>query len=192
MTAPKRKEQIKTNQAAGIGAERRQHLRVMDAIGLEILHESGDKLAASTHVSRATKAHNRYDLDGYSVVQRDFPAIVEYIDLLEEQIRQLQLDGRSVTDSPTHTVILSAGGVAFADDQLFQPGDILSLRLTLFPQRKRIECDGAIVSIGDITELARDTQHSYRVTFTSIAEQDVQAIDQHVHRLYSSIRTYPE
>jgi len=172
--------------------ERREYARVMDAVGLIILHEVVDGIPQATRGTNLDGIKNRYDISGYAEVKRDYPAITEYIDALEERIRQLRLDGRELQEAPTHKVILSAGGVAFADDQLLQPGDIVSLRLTLFPKLQRIDCEAAVVSIGDITELLSDRQHSYRVSFTVISKADAAIIDEHVHSLCKSVRPHPE
>jgi len=171
--------------------DRRKTLRVMDAIGLEIQHDmsGSDKPSPKSSPGRV---QNHYDLAGYAEVKRQYPAITEYIDTLEERIRQLRLDGRELPEAPTHKVILSAGGVAFAEDRLFQPGDIVTLHITLFPKLQHVVCEGAVVSIGDITEVVHDNQHSYRVSFTSISDADARVIDRHVHSLCKSIRSYPE
>lgn len=176
-----------------VSPERREYARVMDAIGLEFRSRSVDADEADDGLPASLDGViDHYELEGYASVKRDFPEITDYIDLLEERIRQLQLGGNILVESPTHKVSISASGVAFADDRLLEPGDIVPLRLTLFPELFRISCDGTVVSVGDISELANDNQHSYRIVFNNIAASDIELIDQHVRTLCKSVRHYPD
>lgn len=171
--------------------ERRDRQRVVDAIGLEVrklteLPAAGEprELPARS----ATRVANKYDIAGYAEVKSSFPAVAGYIDSLEERIRQLLLDGDVSSVVPTHKVSLSASGMAFADSQLLQPGEMVNLQLTLFPGQIKINCDGTVVSVGDVGELAVGDQHTYRIAFSRITVHDRNLIEGHVRRLRKSLR----
>lgn len=171
--------------------ERRSHERVQDAIGLQIerLHEMpaagepASRPSTDTNIRRA----NKYDIPGYADVKRDYPAVASYVQELEERIRQLQLDGVKPAEAPTHKVSLSASGVAFADDQLLYPGELVGITLTLFPSLRRIGCDARVVSTGDAPEIANGEKHTYRMTFVRITDEDRAMINEHVKGLRKSI-----
>lgn len=171
--------------------ERRDFDRVQDAVGLQIqrLHEmpaAGEAVAKSTDMGKVRRA-NKYDIKGYADVKRDYPAVAEYVEELEERIRQLLLDGSMSSESPTHKVSLSASGLAFADDAVIYPGEQIGLTITLFPSLRRVVCDALVVSAGNAPEIANGEKHTYRLNFVRITDADKQALDSHVQALRRSI-----
>jgi len=173
--------------------ERRDFDRVQDAVGLQVqrLHEmpaAGEVVNKSTYVDKVRRA-NKYDISGYADVKRDFPAVANYVEELEERIRQLLLDGVIPSESPTHKVSLSASGMAFADNLLLYPGEQIGLTITLFPSLRRVGCDARVISAGDAPEIANGEQHTYRLSFVRITDTDKQVLDQHVQGL---LRTIPK
>ncbi len=173
--------------------ERRSHQRVQDAIGLRItrLHEMAAAGESDIHrhgvIGARVRRANKYDIEGYAEVKRDFPEVARYVEELEERIRQLQLDGISESEAPTHKVSLSAGGLAFADATLLYPGELIGVTMTLFPSMKRVGCDARVVSAGDAPEIANGEKHTYRITYVRISEADQELIEQHVRGLRQSI-----
>ena len=113
---------VEPNQNHLVNGDRRDFDRVQDAVGLQVqrLHELpaageiNNKVEPAGNVRRA----NKYDIRGYADVKRDFPDVANYVEELEERIRQLLLDGAIPSESPTHKVSLSASGMAFADNML--------------------------------------------------------------------------
>ena len=183
---------VEPNQNHFANGDRRDFDRVQDAVGLQVqrLHElpaAGEitnKVKAAGNVRRA----NKYDIRGYADVKRDFPDVANYVEELEERIRQLLLDGAIPSESPTHKVSLSASGMAFADNTLMYPGEQIGLTITLFPSLRRVACDARVISAGDAPEIANGEQHTYRLSFVRITDSDKQALDQHVQGL---LRTIP-
>jgi len=178
---------VESNQNQLAHGERRDADRVQDAVGLQVqrLHElpaAGEVAAKSTPVGRVRRA-NKYDINGYADVKRDYPAVALYVEELEERIRQLLLDGASSSESPTHKVSLSASGMAFADDSLMYPGEQIGLTITLFPSLRRVACDARVVSAGDAPEIANGEKHTYRLNFVRMTDADKQALDLHVQML---------
>lgn len=175
-----------------VKTERRDRQRVTDAIGLEFRKLSELPAAGEPgdiEPVKAVRAANKYDIEGYGDVKRDYPAVADYIDSLEERIRQLRIGGEvTAAATATHKVSLSASGIAFADSQLLQPGEAICLKMTLFPGQIEISCDGTVVSAGDVGELAEGDQHTYRVSFTRILEHDRNLIEGHVRQLVKALR----
>lgn len=180
-----------SNQNQLVHGERREFDRVQDAVALQVqrLHELPAAGEVVSNVDSADKVRraNKYDIDGYADVKRDYPAVANYVEALEERIRQLLLDGAISSESPTHKVSLSASGMAFADNMLMYPGEQIGLTITLFPSLRRVACDARVISAGDAPEIANGEQHTYRLSFVRITDTDKQALDQHVQGLLSSI-----
>jgi len=171
--------------------ERRDFERVQDAVGLQVqrLHElpaAGEKQSSAVGESKVRRA-NKYDIEGYADVKREYPAVANYVQELEERIRQLLLDGAIPSESPTHKVSLSASGMAFADDMLMYPGEQIGLTITLFPSLKRVACDARVVSAGDAPEISNGDKHTYRLNFVRITDADKNVLHQHVSALLKSI-----
>lgn len=171
--------------------ERRDYERVQDAIGLQVkrLHElpaAGEVPTQMVQPGRVRRA-NKYDIKGYAEVKRDYPAVAQYVEELEERIRQLQLEGAVPSETPTHKVSLSASGMAFADDVLMYPGEQVGVTITLFPSLKRVACDARVVSAGDAPEIANGDKHTYRLNFVRITDSDRQTLIDHVKALVKTI-----
>lgn len=166
--------------------ERRHHARVQDAVGLHV-HRLEELPAAgqlSSPPLRATvRKSDKYDIEGYATVRRDHPSVGQYIDDLEERIRQLLLDGDEVSAKPSHKVSLSAGGIDFSDRLLLYPGEMISLTLTLFPSGRRIASDARIVSANDVPAVSTGDDLNYRAVFLRMSDADRHAIDEHVKKL---------
>lgn len=175
----------------GAIAERRQFVRIMDAVGFEYSVLKGDEIEVYSGVERRSRVRvvNKYDIEGYADVKRDYSDVADYIARLEERIRQLVLVGGPSAEAPTHQVSLSAGGMAFADDQLLIPGARIGIQLTLFPEMFRIVCKGKLVAVNDASVHATDNQHYYHVEFYGIAVEDQKRIDEHVTAIRRSTRS---
>lgn len=167
-------------------SERRTHERVQDAVALHIerltdLPAAGQSVPAPVRPS--VRKRDKYDIKGYGVVRSDYPEVADYIDALEERIRELLLGGETAPVKPTHKVSLSAGGLRFSDSMLLQPGEMVGLTLTLFPSGQRIGTDALILSGNDAPEVARSDSPTYRARFVRMSDADRQSVTDHVHRL---------
>ncbi|MFK8082968.1 MAG: hypothetical protein AB8B97_22035 [Granulosicoccus sp.] len=166
--------------------ERRRFVRVQDAVGLHVqrlveLPAAGQsqQLSEPSPVRKADK----YAIEGYGDVRRDFPQVAQYICALEERIRELLLDSDKAPAIPTHKVSLSAGGVNFSDKALFVPGETVSISLTLFPTGRRIGTDAIIISANVSDEVIVEDNPTYRAEFIRISDSDRQVIETHVDQL---------
>lgn len=167
-------------------SERRRYVRVQDALGLQVQRLVEVPAAGQetpSHESSAVRKTDKYAIEGYADVRRDYPAVAQYIGALEERIRELLLDGDVVPSIPTHKVSLSAGGVSFSDKTLFVPGEVVSLTLILFPTGRRIGTDAIIVSANDADEVMTSDNPTYRAEFIRISDIDRALIESHVDQL---------
>ncbi len=177
--------------------ERRSDARVQDAVALEVLAlkdlpAAGDPARPAGATPRVRVA-NKYDIEGYADVKRDHPAVADYIVRLEERIRQLNMDASPVMSQvPTHKVSLSASGLAFADNQVFLIGDMVTVKVTLFPSKVQVQADATIVTVDDVSGLALNGEHTYRAQFNRISEQDAEALQQHVSQLLDSTQLFDD
>lgn len=167
--------------------ERRDFDRVQDAVSLQVqrLHDIPAAGEVSIRASTRTKVRraNKYDIEGYADVKRDYPEVAQYVAELEERIRQLLLGGAISSEVPTHKVSLSGSGLSFADDMLMYPGEQVGLTITLFPSLKQVTCDARVVAAGDAPEIANGEKHTYRLNFVRITQEDQKIIDEHVQTL---------
>lgn len=170
----------------GIGNDRRRFVRVQDALGLHVerlieLPAAGQPLS---EIERSqVRKRDKYSIPGYAEVRRDFPQVAQYISDLEERIRELLLDGEPVPEKPTHKVSLSAGGVRFSAKQLYVPGEVVSMTLTLFPSGRRIGTDAIIISANEADEVTHEDNPTYHSEFIRISDGDRTVIEEQVKRL---------
>lgn len=179
--------QMNTEDTPTIQSDRRQYIRVHDAVGLEI-QKLTEMPAAGQVVTpkppKKVRKQDKYEIEGYAEVRRDFPAVAGYIDELEERIRQLLLDGdEGKRATPTHKVSLSAGGIHFADTMLLRPGELIGITLTLFPSGVRIRTDARILDGNEAPEVAKRDEPSYRALFERLSDGDRKLIQAHVQRI---------
>jgi len=102
----------------------------------------------------------------------------------ESAATDLSSQSADVTQAvPTHKCSISSVGLAFADDALLQPGELISVELTLFPSRRVIPVDARVVAANDSPEISNGDKPTYRIEFQSIADEDRDFIDDHVASL---------
>lgn len=140
-------------------------------------------MAGSAESASKVRKRDKYAIEGYATVRRDFPAVAGYIEALEERIRQLLLDGDVSEGRPTHKVGLSAGGICFSDVLLLRPGELIRLTITLFPSGRQVSADARIQEGVVAPEVAKRDEPSYRAEFVRIMDADKQAIEAHVQRI---------
>jgi len=92
---------------------------------------------------------------------------------------------------PTHKISLSAGGLAFASEQLWHPGDRLQLMIMLFPACHCVRTAARVVSANDAPEIADGDKPTYRVAFEFLSSADREFIEAHVAGL-SNQRPEPD
>ena len=180
--------QVEDKRTPDNATERRRFVRVQDAVGLYLQRLVERPAAGQPHTDiepPAVRKTDKYAIEGYASVRKDFPAVAQYITDLEERIRELLIDGDTASSKATHKVGLSAGGLSFSDKNLYVPGEQISMSITLFPSGIRIGTDALIVSANDVGEVLSHDYPTYRAEFVRISDSDRQVIDTHVDQLLS-------
>jgi len=94
--------------------------------------------------------------------------------------------GAESIDSPTHKASLSSVGLAFAHDILMRPGELITIKIFLFPvgaDKRTVTVDARVVAANDAPEIADGDKPTYRIAFESIDDEDRDFIEAHVQRL---------
>lgn len=187
--------------------ERRTRERVIDAVGLEIWPvDAGGQSAEESDGRSADPAVGlqrgavpvinlrKYDIPGYPAVQQHYPAVADYIGELEALVLKFvqepaaETGGRSSHSRPNRKISLSASGLAFGHTLLLQPGDLVWVALTLFPENIEIRCQAEINGIGDAGKLAAANEHTYRAVFRGLTIHQELAIERHIQKLLKATR----
>ncbi len=84
---------------------------------------------------------------------------------------------------PTHKISLSSVGLAFAHDVLMQPGELITVEITLFPSVHIVRADARIVAANDAPEIADGDKPTYRIAFETIDSSDRDFIEEHIKKL---------
>lgn len=177
-------------EAAADEAERRRHYRVDDNIALQVRRVARSEEATTLAASRATR--ERFALVNILALQREHARpllskierrsreVAAYFKHLEQQIemvaRVLGSNRESADAQPVHAVTLSASGMSFASDGACQAGELLELRMMLFPQRTQLLLYARVVRG---TEDAAGAEIA--VEFCDLAEDERETLMRHIH-----------
>ena len=165
--------------------ERRSRDRINDAVGLTIVEVGPDaKDGSSAHSdSKLNRSSSVSTLSRFSEIKSGFPAATKIIDSFKKALGTGSVKDKFPAINLTHKVSLSASGLAFADNRLFNQKNTLQMTIHLFPENEQINCLARIVSVNDAPEVGDGEKHTYRVEFTGIAEADRALIKKHVQSI---------
>ncbi len=90
-------------------------------------------------------------------------------------------------DAPSHKCSISSVGLAFAHETLMQPGELITVEITLFPSKRTVTADARVVSANNAPEIADGDKPTYRIAFESIGDEDRDFIEAHVQKIKSSL-----
>ena len=96
-------------------------------------------------------------------------------------------DSSVLHDGPTHKVSLSGSGIAFAHNQLLQPGDRVNLQLTLYPAETELELSAMIVSVGHASGPVSGGEYAARAVFSDIESAMRKQILDHINYVRSKM-----
>ncbi len=182
-------------------AERRRYFRVHDHIILEYqpLAESEREeiikalrddnpsrhLIASSFSS--TSQQMQYVL---RKIQEREPEIALYLQTLNEKMdllaRQLAMETTELTQRTPRRVDISAAGVCFEAAEPVEPGQLMDLKMMLFPSLDYIRAVGRVVRCAETRETPQAPGFSIAVDFDYLRDDDRELLVQHVVKKQSS------
>lgn len=134
-------------------------------------------------------------------IENSDPDVAAYLKALDRKIEVL---GRAfisqesdLLEEPAHPVNLSGGGMGILLNECYEPGQVLEVKMLLFPSFTGVLMYGTVVDCEPIDERDRNSGYSYRtrLAFTHMREQDRDLLIRHVLRCQSNAlrrREYPE
>ncbi len=125
-------------------------------------------------ISQETYTLNRQLQSEAPLVARYFSALERKLDLLAQAI----FKGTNNADQNTQEVDLSGSGVSFDSTEPLTPGDLLELRLVLFPSYTGILASGKVIRCEKMG--SRACPYKIAVEFVHIRETDRQCIVKHI------------
>ena len=182
-------------------AERRRYFRVEDRIILEY-HPLADserqgviKALRDDHPSRhliassfsSTSQQMQYVL---RKIQEREPEIALYLQTLNEKLdllaRQLAMETTELTQRTPRRVDISAAGVCFEAAEPIEPGQLMDLKMMLFPSLDYIRAVGRVVRCAETREVSQAPGFSIAVDFDYLRDDDRELLVQHVVKKQSS------
>ncbi len=182
--------------------ERREYFRVDDAVRLSLrpvppeqaqnLSELLDRnLADSFTIMSSLAAVTAEMVVNMRRIENSDPDVAAYLKALD---RKIEILGRAfiaceseLVEQPAHPVNLSAGGMAALVNECYQPGQVVEIRMLLFPSFTGVLMYGTVVACDPVKEDDAGAGYSHRVrmAFTHMREQDRDIIIRHVLRCQS-------
>lgn len=121
-------------------------------------------------------------------IENELPDVAAYLKGLD---RKLDVIGKAFIAGAQEQVAdevqgvnISAGGMCLLTREAFRPGDIVELRMLLFPSFTGLLIYGTVVECTPLPDGDRelDLSHRARVEFTHIREQDQEVLIRHILR----------
>lgn len=186
-----------------VPSERRAFFRVDDAVRLalrpvspaevEVLEERLEQnLASSFTVMSSLAAITAEMVVNMRRIENSDPDVAAYLKALDRKIevlgRVLTAEDNELIEQPAHPVNLSGGGMAVLVNESYQPGQVLEIRMLLFPSFTGVLMYGDVISCEPVTGADSDSGYRYRMrlAFTHLREQDRDLIIRHVLRCQSN------
>ncbi len=184
-----------------LAEDRREYFRVDDAIRLSLRPvppEEQNDLDARLQRDQASGFTVMSSLAAISAemvvsmrrIENSDPDVAAYLKALDRKIevlgRALIAGDTELVDQPAHPVNLSAGGMRVLVDDCYTPGQVLEIRMLLFPSFTGVLLYGDVVDCEPVPE-GEEAGFAYRmrVAFTHLREQDRDLIIRHVLRCQS-------
>ena len=124
-------------------------------------------------------------------IENDDPDIAAYLKALD---RKIELLGRAfivqeheLMDEPAHPVNLSAGGMGVLVNDRYEPGQVVEIKMLLFPSLTGIVMYASVVDCSPLEEKeGGEYRYRLRLEFTHMREQDRDLLIRHVLRCQSN------
>ena len=183
--------------------DRREYFRVNDSVRVSIRPVSEEQLDTLRQRMQQNFA------DGFTVmssligisaemavsmrrIENSDPDVAAYLKALDRKIdvlgRAFISQESELLEEPAHPVNLSGGGMGILLNDCYQPGQVLEIKMLLFPSFTGVLMYGTVIDCEPIDERDRDSGYSYRMrlAFTHMREQDRDLLIRHVLRCQSN------
>ena len=176
------------------GCDRRRFFRIDDNV-LMSLHridqknvdeelERFDQKRDAFCFMNNTELDRDQQLSNLSIIQQKNPEIANYINYLEARLDVLTKIISSQHDDPDEQdfqVNFSAQGMRFHTNLIYDSEDLVEIRLTLLPSRKRLLLIGTIVWCVEDAKAPGFYKQATAIDFTYINEDDREVLAKHIH-----------
>lgn len=181
------------------GADRRSYFRIDDTVKLSLrrvdaseLEKRLDRLehdlAGNFTVMSSLAAITAQMTVGLRRIENRDPDLAAYLRAIDQKIevigRAFLSQEPELSAEKALPVNLSAGGMCVGVDECFAAGDLLEIRMLLFPSFTGLMIYGEVVDCRDATDedAAGDYDKLVRIEFSHIREQDRELLIRHLLR----------
>ncbi len=183
--------------------DRREYFRVHDSIRIDL------RVVPEDQLDRLDEQLQQASAGGFTVmssmaaisaemtismrrIEQSDPDVATYLKALDQKIevlgRAIAVQESRMRDAPAYPVSLSAGGMGILIDREFEPGQVLEIRMLLFPSLTGVVTYASVIECGPADEKEGDTDYRFylRLAFTHMREQDRDLLIRHALRCQSN------
>lgn len=174
--------------------ERRRYFRIDDSVLMQIKVVSGAELEKKLQdfrrgrhpitASQGVGLNLAEQMADLHVIQDKMPELSRYLINLQRQVERLNAaifpDGTN-SGRQEKQVSLSAQGMAFCTDDLYQPVDVVELLLQLIPSGQQMLIYARVVLAEDNEDSFEKGQYRVSLDFEHIQDSDREILVKHVH-----------
>jgi hypothetical protein len=176
--------------------ERREFFRIDDSIQVSYRVIQAAELPATiddrrlenerfTVMTRLQAISQHLSAAFHRIEQRD-PDVADYLKSLDEKVdllgKSFLAQEEGLLGLPSRSVNLSAGGLAMDISEPLDPGDLVEIKLLLFPAYTGVMAFGEVVDVAASQDGDTDYPHHVRINFTLIRDSDQDALIRHIMR----------
>lgn len=192
---------MKDQEERTVQDDRREYFRVDDAVRLSITPIPDEQLESVLERLEQNIANGFTVMSSLAAISGEMaismrriensdPDIAAYLKALDRKIevlgRAFIAQESALVEEPARPVNLSAGGMSMLVNECYRPGQVLEVKMLLFPSFTGVLMYGSVVDCVATNE-REDSDYSYklRLTFTHMREQDRDLLIRHVLRCQS-------
>lgn len=181
-------------------AERRDYFRVDDRVSLAYRPIADHELAGALErleagypdklsLASAFAANSTQMRQSMESIRRDSSDVAAYLEGLNKKldllVQLLAVSDNDLCERPTHAISLSASGLSFATKTALDVGQLLEIKLLMFPSYHCVVAFGSVVHC--LRQRAFPGGHRIGVEFNHIRENDRDLIVRHVTQKQSAV-----
>jgi hypothetical protein len=192
-----------TDSKAGMvpDSDRRSYFRIDDTVRLSLravseseigrrLDRLEQDLAGNFTVMSSLAAITGQMAVGLRRIESRDPDLAAYLRAIDQKIevigRAFLAQEPEIASEKAVAVNLSAGGICVASDECFDTGQLVEIRMLLFPSFTGLMVYGTVVECSDVPAGQGQGRSLVRIEFTHIREQDRELLIRHLLRRQSA------